>query len=65
MSLTDAKNLLKKLSVSEEEIKQLSRWKMIDAVRKLCTEKAKTHQKEITKYSRGKRYSILESQQKR
>ncbi|VVC30227.1 Bromodomain, conserved site,Transcription initiation factor TFIID subunit 1, domain of unknown [Cinara cedri] len=64
-SLTDAKNVIKKFAVPEEEIQQMSRWKMIDLVRKLCTENANANKKEMNKFYRGKHYSIIESYHER
>ena len=42
LSLNNAKALLRKFGVPEEEIKKLSRWEVIDVVRTLSTEKGKT-----------------------
>nr|XP_018899978.1 PREDICTED: transcription initiation factor TFIID subunit 1-like [Bemisia tabaci] len=64
LSLSNAKNLLRKFGVPEEEIKKLSRWEVIDVVRTLSTEKAKAGEEGMTKFSRGNRFSIAEHQER-
>ncbi|KAK0086570.1 hypothetical protein PV325_002974 [Microctonus aethiopoides] len=64
LSLNNAKALLRKFGVPEEEIKQLSRWEVIDVVRTLSTEKAKAGEEGMTKFSRGNRFSIAEHQER-
>jgi len=62
--LNNAKALLRKFGVPEEEIKKLSRWEVIDVVRTLSTEKAKAGEEGMTKFSRGNRFSIAEHQER-
>lgn len=64
LSLNNAKALLRKFCVPEEEIKKLSRWEVIDVVRTLSTEKAKAGEKGMTKFSRGNRFSVAEHQER-
>ncbi|KAG8039641.1 hypothetical protein G9C98_000370 [Cotesia typhae] len=64
LSLNNAKALLRKFCVPEEEIKKLSRWEVIDVVRTLSTEKAKAGEEGMTKFSRGNRFSIAEHQER-
>ncbi|GLH03339.1 Transcription initiation factor TFIID subunit 1 [Gryllus bimaculatus] len=60
LSLTNARSLLKKRGLIGEDIKRLTRWEVIDVVRTLCTEMAKAGEEEMTKFSRGNRFSIAE-----
>ncbi|KAL1130727.1 hypothetical protein AAG570_011968 [Ranatra chinensis] len=64
LSLNNAKALLRKFGVPEDEIKKLSRWEVIDVVRTLSTEKAKAGEEGMTKFSRGNRFSIAEHQER-
>ncbi|XP_053607515.1 transcription initiation factor TFIID subunit 1 isoform X2 [Plodia interpunctella] len=64
LSLNNAKALLRKFDVPEEEIKKLSRWEVIDVVRTLSTAKAKAGEEGMTKFSRGNRFSIAEHQER-
>uniref|UniRef100_A0A182MJD6 Transcription initiation factor TFIID subunit 1 n=1 Tax=Anopheles culicifacies TaxID=139723 RepID=A0A182MJD6_9DIPT len=64
LSLNNAKALLRKFQVPEEEIKKLSRWEVIDVVRTLSTEKAKAGEEGMDKFSRGNRFSIAEHQER-
>ncbi|XP_058793078.1 transcription initiation factor TFIID subunit 1-like isoform X2 [Phymastichus coffea] len=64
LSLNNAKALLRKFGVPDEEIKKLSRWEVIDVVRTLSTEKAKAGEEGMTKFSRGNRFSIAEHQER-
>lgn len=64
LSLNNAKALLRKFGVPEEEIKKLSRWEVIDVVRTLSTEKAKAGEQGMTKFSRGNRFSVAEHQER-
>ena len=64
LSLNNAKALLRKFGVPEEEIKKLSRWEVIDVVRTLSTAKAKAGEEGMTKFSRGNRFSIAEHQER-
>ena len=41
LSLKNAKALLRKFSIPEDEVKKLSRWEIIDVVRAMSTEQAK------------------------
>ena len=64
LPLKDAKAILRKNGVPEEEIKKLSRWEVIDVVRTLSTEKVKAGEEGVDsfKFSRGNRFSIAEHQ---
>lgn len=64
LSLNNAKALLRKFGVPEEEIRKLSRWEVIDVVRTLSTEKAKAGEEGMDKFSRGNRFSIAEHQER-
>ena len=64
LSLNNAKALLRKFQVPEEDIKKLSRWEIIDVVRTLSTEKAKAGEEGMDKFSRGNRFSIAEHQER-
>ncbi|XP_067663597.1 transcription initiation factor TFIID subunit 1-like isoform X1 [Haliotis asinina] len=66
LNLKDAKQLLRKFGVQESEIKKLSRWEVIDVVRTMSTEQAKTGQETEnkaggwSKFARGNRFSVAE-----
>lgn len=62
LSLTNAKNILRKYGVAEEEIKKLSRWEVIDVVRTMSTEQARAGG--ASKYARGTRFSVAEHQER-
>merc|ERR1719186_1624221 len=66
LPLKDAKAILRKNGVPEEEIKKLSRWEVIDVVRTLATEKGKGGEEgqDSFKFSRGNRFSIAEHQER-
>lgn len=65
LSLTNAKQLLRKFGVPEDEIKKLSRWEVIDVVRTLSTEQAKAGEEAaMSKFARGNRFSIAEHQER-
>ena len=64
LSLNNAKAILRKHGVPEDEIKKLSRWEVIDVVRTLSTEKAKAGEEGMDKFSRGNRFSIAEHQER-
>ncbi|KAK2151093.1 hypothetical protein LSH36_376g04026 [Paralvinella palmiformis] len=65
LSLKDAKQLLKKFGVPEAEIKKLSRWEVIDVVRTMSTEQAKSGQEAgMSKFARGNRFSTAEHQER-
>ncbi|XP_044752850.1 transcription initiation factor TFIID subunit 1 isoform X2 [Coccinella septempunctata] len=64
LSLNNAKALLRKFGVPEEDIEKLSRWEVIDVVRTLSTEKAKAGEEGMDKFSRGNRFSIAEHQER-
>ncbi|KAL1438187.1 hypothetical protein MTO96_048271 [Rhipicephalus appendiculatus] len=49
LSLSNAKQLLRKFGVPEDEIKKLSRWEVIDVVRTLSTEQAKAGEEAMTR----------------
>merc|ERR1719290_162382 len=66
LPLKDAKAILRKNGVPEEEIQKLSRWEVIDVVRTLSTEKVKAGEEGMDsfKFSRGNRFSIAEHQER-
>ncbi|XP_059084202.1 transcription initiation factor TFIID subunit 1-like [Tigriopus californicus] len=64
LPLKDARNILRKNGVPEDEIKKLSRWEVIDVVRTLSTEKVKAGEDGDHKFSRGNRFSIAEHQER-
>ncbi|GBN17966.1 Transcription initiation factor TFIID subunit 1 [Araneus ventricosus] len=64
LSLSNAKQLLRKFNVPEDEIKKLSRWEVIDVVRTLSTEQAKAGEEAMSKFARGNRFSIAEHQER-
>uniref|UniRef100_A0ABM0M5Q9 Transcription initiation factor TFIID subunit 1-like n=1 Tax=Saccoglossus kowalevskii TaxID=10224 RepID=A0ABM0M5Q9_SACKO len=64
LSLKDAKALLRKFGVPEHEIKKLSRWEVIDVVRTMSTEQAKSGEGNMNKFARGNRFSIAEHQER-
>ena len=64
LPLNQAKNLLRKFGVAEDEIKKLSRWEVIDVVRTLSTEQAKAGSDSMSKFARGNRFSIAEHQER-
>merc|ERR1712055_843973 len=66
LPLKDAKAILRKNGVPEDEIKKLSRWEVIDVVRTLSTEKVKAGEEGMDsfKFSRGNRFSIAEHQER-
>lgn len=64
LPLNQAKALLRKFGVPEEEIKKLSRWEVIDVVRTLSTEQAKAGSESMSKFARGNRFSIAEHQER-
>lgn len=64
LPLNQAKNLLRKHGVPEDEIKKLSRWEVIDVVRTLSTEQAKAGTDTMSKFARGNRFSIAEHQER-
>lgn len=64
LSLSNAKQLLRKFGVPEDDIKKLSRWEVIDVVRTLSTEQAKAGEEAMSKFARGNRFSIAEHQER-
>lgn len=64
LPLNQARNLLRKFGLPEDEIKKLSRWEVIDVVRTLSTEKAKAGSEQMSKFARGNRFSIAEHQER-
>lgn len=53
LSLKDAKQLLREFGVSEDEIDSLTRWEIVDVIRTLSTQQAKSGGAGITKFARG------------
>nr|XP_043880396.1 transcription initiation factor TFIID subunit 1-like isoform X6 [Solea senegalensis] len=64
LSLKNAKQLLRKFGVPEEEIKKLSRWEVIDVVRTMSTEQARSGEGPMSKFARGSRFSVAEHQER-
>nr|XP_018670467.1 transcription initiation factor TFIID subunit 1-like isoform X2 [Ciona intestinalis] len=64
LSLSNAKQLLKKFGVPDEEIRKLSRWEVIDVVRTMSTEQARAGEGGMSKFARGTRFSVAEHQEK-
>ncbi|XP_038632195.1 transcription initiation factor TFIID subunit 1 isoform X2 [Scyliorhinus canicula] len=64
LSLKNAKQLLRKFGVPEEEIKKLSRWEVIDVVRTMSTEQARSGDTPMSKFARGSRFSVAEHQER-
>ncbi|CAK8683677.1 unnamed protein product [Clavelina lepadiformis] len=64
LSLANAKQLLKKFGVSDEEIRKLSRWEVIHVVRTMSTEQARTGEGGMSKFARGTRFSVAEHQER-
>ncbi|KAI1299211.1 Transcription initiation factor TFIID subunit 1 [Halotydeus destructor] len=64
LPLNQAKQILRKFGVPEDEIKKLSRWEVIDVVRTLSTEQAKAGSEAMGKFARGNRFSIAEHQER-
>ncbi|XP_077971618.1 transcription initiation factor TFIID subunit 1-like [Styela clava] len=62
LSLTNAKNILRKYGVPDEEIRKLSRWEVIDVVRTMSTEQARAGA--TSKFARGTRFSVAEHQER-
>lgn len=60
LSLSSAKKLLKGFNVSDKEIKNMTRWQVIDVVRTLSTEQAKMGDEGVTKFARGNLHSQAE-----
>ncbi|ELK33573.1 Transcription initiation factor TFIID subunit 1 [Myotis davidii] len=64
LSLKNAKQLLHKFGVPEEEMKKLSRWEVIDVVRTVSTEQAHSGEGPMSKFARGSRFSVAEHQER-
>lgn len=69
LPLNEAKQLLRKFGVPESEIKKLSRWEVIDAVRRYSTQQSKACQEGlggdiISKFARGNRFSVAEHRER-
>ncbi|KAK2496938.1 hypothetical protein MC885_002187 [Smutsia gigantea] len=64
LSLKNGKQLLRKFGMPEEEIKKLSRWKVIDVVRTMSTEQARSGEGPMSKFARGSRFSVAEHQER-
>ncbi len=63
--MIDAKKLLLKYGVPEEEIKQLKRWEIIDVVRTMSTQKAKEGtESAMSKFARGSRLTQSDAHEK-
>ncbi|KAJ8028294.1 Transcription initiation factor TFIID subunit 1 [Holothuria leucospilota] len=60
LNLKQAKQMLRDFGISEEDIKKLSRWEVIDVVRTYSTKQAKTGESDINKFARGNRFGIAE-----
>ena len=46
------------------QIKKLSRWEVIDVVRTMSTEQARTGEGGMSKFARGTRFSVAEHQER-
>ena len=66
LNLTQARQILVKHKIPDEEIQKLSRWEIIDVIRTLSTEKAKTGSGEsmYDKFARIGKYGISDSHEK-
>ncbi|EHB07147.1 Transcription initiation factor TFIID subunit 1 [Heterocephalus glaber] len=64
LSLKNAKQLLRKFGVPEQEIKKLSRWEVIDMIRTMSTEQARSGEGPMSKFARGSRFSVAEHQER-
>lgn len=65
LTLKDAKKLLRDFDVPEDEINKLSRWDVINMVRKKSTDAARTGEAAgMGKFARGAKYSLIEHQEK-
>ena len=65
LTLKNAREVLRKFKIPEEKINSLSRWHVIDLVRKLSTDAARTGEVAgMGKFARGARYSVIEYQEK-
>ncbi|XP_038063067.1 transcription initiation factor TFIID subunit 1-like [Patiria miniata] len=64
LNLKQAKQLLRKFGISEEDIKKLSRWEVIDVVRTYSTQQAKMGETSTSKFARGNRFGIAEHQER-
>ncbi|XP_031550015.1 transcription initiation factor TFIID subunit 1-like isoform X2 [Actinia tenebrosa] len=64
LSLKQARQVLRDFGVSDEEIKKLSRWEVIDVVRTMSTEAAKSGEEGMSKFARGSRFTIAEHQER-
>ncbi|KAM9384962.1 LOW QUALITY PROTEIN: transcription initiation factor TFIID subunit 1 [Pholidichthys leucotaenia] len=56
--------VLRKFSIPEEEIKKLSRWEVIDVVRTMSTEQARSGDGPMSKFARGSRFSMPNNQER-
>lgn len=65
LSLNHAKQLLRKYGCHDDQIKKLTRWEIVDLVRTLGTQQARSGAEEaMSKFARGNRYSAAEQQEK-
>eukprot|EP00118_Oscarella_pearsei_P020522 m.222498 g.222498 ORF g.222498 m.222498 type:complete len:1194 (+) comp39977_c0_seq19:1801-5382(+) len=62
--LKDARDVLRRFNVPEEEIQKLSRWEVVDVVRAMSTQAAKQGEGETSRFARGNRFSIAEHQER-
>lgn len=61
LTLKKAYALLKECGISEQEIKKLKRWDIIDLVRQMSTQKAKQGEEEgMTKFARSSRLTVAD-----
>ncbi|XP_073084390.1 transcription initiation factor TFIID subunit 1-like isoform X4 [Manis javanica] len=64
LSLKNAKQLLRKFGVLEEKIKKFSCWEVIDALRTMLTEQARSGEGPMSKFACGSRFSVAEHQER-
>ena len=65
LTLKNAREVLRGFGVPEETINSLTRWDVINLVRKLSTDAARTGEAAgMGKFARGAKYSLIEHQEK-
>ena len=65
LTLKNARGVLRDFKIPEEKINSLSRWDVINLVRKLSTDAARTGDAPgMGKFARGAKYSLIEHQEK-
>ncbi|RDD46850.1 Transcription initiation factor TFIID subunit 1 [Trichoplax sp. H2] len=64
LSLKNARQVLRDFGISDEEIKKLSRWEVIDVVRTMSTAAVKSGEDGLSKFARGSRFSLAEHQER-